>query len=64
MNGLISVFDKFSYPIVIRLLLNVETLFQPSVAFYIETSHLIYYTNQMTDVCIKYNTGLKLVNKF
>ena len=36
-------------------------LFQPSVAFHIETSQLICTTNQMTDFYMKYNTGLKLV---
>ena len=36
-------------------------LFQSSVVFYIETSHLIYTTNQMTGFYLKSNTILKLV---
>ena len=36
-------------------------LFQPSVAFYIETSHLIYIANQMTGFYMECNTGLKRV---
>ena len=35
---------------------------QPSVAFHIETSHLIYTTDQMTDFFMKSNSGLKWVN--
>ena len=33
--------------------------FQPSVAFYVETSHLICSANQVNGVCMKCNTGLK-----
>ena len=35
--------------------------FQPSVAFHIETSHLICCANQMTGFYMKRNTGLKWV---
>ena len=35
---------------------------QPSVAFHIETSHLIYTTDQMTGFFMKSNSGLKWVN--
>ena len=38
--------------------------FQPSVAFHIETSHLISKANQMTGFYVKCNTGLKWVNLF
>ena len=34
-------------------------LFQPTVAFHIETSNLIYTVNQMTGFYMKCNTGLK-----
>ena len=33
--------------------------FQPSVAFHIETSHLICKANEMNGFCMKCNTGLK-----
>ena len=36
--------------------------FHPSVAFHIETSHLICTTNQMTDFYMKFKAGLKWVN--
>ena len=36
--------------------------FQPSVAFQIETSHLICSANQVTGFYMKCNTGLKLFN--
>ena len=36
--------------------------FQPSVAFYIETSYLICRANRMTGFYMKCNTGLKWVN--
>ena len=36
--------------------------FQPSDAFYRETSHLICRANQMTGFYVKGNTGLKWVN--
>ena len=35
--------------------------FQPSVAFHIETSHLICIASKMTGFYIKCNTGLKWV---
>ena len=38
--------------------------FQPSVAFHIETSHLICNANQMTGFYIECNTGLKWLNGF
>ena len=38
-------------------------LFQPSLAFHIETFHLICTTNQMTGININCNTWLKQVNK-
>ena len=38
--------------------------FQPSVVFDVETSHLIYCTNQMTGFYFKCNTGVKWVNPF
>ena len=38
--------------------------FQPSVAFHIETSHLISSANQITGFSMKYNTGQKWVNLF
>ena len=38
--------------------------FQPSVAFNTETSHLICSPKQMTDFCMKRNTGLKWVNPY
>ena len=38
--------------------------FQPSVAFWIETSHLICRAKQMTDFCMKRYTRLKWVNVF
>ena len=37
--------------------------FQPSDAFHIENSHLIFTANQMTGFYMKCNTGLKWVNK-
>ena len=36
-------------------------LFQPSVAFYIETSHLFCKAKQMTGFYMKRNTGMKWV---
>ena len=39
-------------------------LFQPSVSFHIETSHLFYSANQMTVFHMERNTGLKWVNNF
>ena len=39
-----------------------KTHFIPSVAFHIETSHLICRANQMTGFYIKCNTGLKWAN--
>ena len=36
--------------------------FQPSFTFHIETSHLIYATNQMTGFYMKCNNGLKWAN--
>ena len=36
-------------------------IFQPSVAFHIETSHLFCSANQKTDFYMKLNTGLKWV---
>ena len=36
--------------------------YQPSIAFHIETSHLICRTNQMTGFYMKCKTGLKWVN--
>ena len=38
--------------------------FQPSVAFHIETSHLICTANQMTGFYLECKTGLKWVNSF
>ena len=35
---------------------------QSSVKFHVETSHLIYIANQMTDFYMKCNTGLQWVN--
>ena len=35
---------------------------QPSAAFHIETSHLIYTANQMTGFYVKRTSGLKWVN--
>ena len=35
---------------------------QSSVAFHIETSHLIYTANQVTGFYMKCNSGLKWVN--
>ena len=40
---------------------TIFTLFGPSVAFHIETSHLISIANQMTGFYRKCNTGLKWV---
>ena len=37
--------------------------FQPIVAFFIETNNLICNVKQMTGFYMKYNTGLKYVNK-
>ena len=37
-------------------------LFQSTVTFYIETSHLICIANQMTGFYMKCNTGMKWVN--
>ena len=37
-------------------------LSQPSVAFHIETSHLIYTANQMTGLYMNCNGGLKWAN--
>ena len=37
-------------------------LSQPSVAFHIETSHLIYTANQISGLCMKCNDRLKWVN--
>ena len=36
--------------------------FHPSVAFHVETNHLICTANQMTGFSMKYNTGPKWVN--
>ena len=44
--------------------ISIESQVHPlqfSVAFYVETSHLICFANQMTGFSIKCNTGLKLV---
>ena len=38
-----------------------RNLFQPSVAFHVETSHLFCGAKQMTGFCMKRNTGLKWV---
>ena len=38
--------------------------FQPSVAFHIEISHLIFNENQVTDFYMECNTGLKWVKQF
>ena len=38
---------------------NILNPFQPSVAFLIETSHLICFANQMTGFKMKCNTGKK-----
>ena len=38
-------------------------LFQPSIAFHIETSHLIWKTDQMTGFYVKCKTGLKYANE-
>ena len=46
------------------LVQNVLTHFSPSVAFHIETSHLICTANQMTGLYMKCNTGLKWVKYF
>ena len=40
---------------------NLINPFQPSVAFYIETSHLIFIANQIIGFCMKWNTRLKWV---
>ena len=42
--------------------LSLVAPYQSSVAFYIDTSHLICTANQMTGFCLKCNTGLKSVN--
>ena len=34
----------------------------PTITFYIETSHLICFANQVTGFYVKSNTGMKLVN--
>ena len=39
-----------------------KSSFHPSVAFHVETSHLICLVNQMTDFYMRYNTGLMWVN--
>ena len=44
--------------------LDPNNQFQSSVAFHIETSHLIWTTNHMTGFYMKHNTGLKRVNWF
>ena len=36
--------------------------FEPSVAFHIEISYLIRSTNQITGLCVKIQSGLKLVD--
>ena len=36
--------------------------FQPNIAFYVETNHLIFTPNQMTGFYMEFNTGLKWVN--
>ena len=46
-----------------RLKVDHINLFQPSVAFYIETSHLFFFVKQITGFYIECNTGLKCVNK-
>ena len=38
-------------------------LFQPSAPFHAEIIYLICSTSQVTGICMKYNTGLKWVNK-
>ena len=38
--------------------------FQPSIAFHVETSHLICFANQITGFYMKCNNGLKWVNLF
>ena len=35
--------------------------FQPSAAFHVETSHLIYSANQITGCCKECGTGLRWV---
>ena len=49
-----SVFDHF-----VGLAFKGLILFQPNVAFHIETSHLICSANQITGFYMKCNTGLK-----
>ena len=49
----------------IILILHISDLlnpFQPILAFYIETSHLIWTENQLTVIYMKCNTGLKWGN--
>ena len=45
-------------------ILNTLNPFQPSVAFHIETRHLICSVNQITGFCMQQNTGLKWVIRF
>ena len=40
-----------------------DNLFQPSVAFHIETSHLFSRAKQMTGFYMKFNNALKWVSK-
>ena len=49
-------YDLFDH---VLSLINPFYLFQPSVAFHIETNHLVYKTNRMTGFYIKGNTELK-----
>ena len=46
-----------------RLKVDHMNLFQPSVAFYIETSHLFCFVKQIAGFYMERNTGLKCVNK-
>ena len=41
--------------------LNLFNQFQPNIVFHIETSHLIYFANQMSCFCMKCNTWLKWI---
>ena len=37
--------------------------FQPSIAFHVETSHIFYSANEITNSYVKCNTGVNWVEK-
>ena len=60
-SGPVKLVEKQQQKMLKSIVLQIKP-FQPSVAFHIETSHLICSENQMTGFCIKCSTWLKWVH--